>query len=95
VLVLALSTLISRVVWASRVFAYIGSASLIILMLHSPLQRRVIHPFLTHGVDATVTVVLTVSITVALICALDFWVIRRVRALGWVVYPRRDAAKAA
>jgi fucose 4-O-acetylase-like acetyltransferase len=93
--VLALSSLISRFVLASRVFSYIGSASLIILMLHSPLQRRVIHPFLTHDVGATATVLLTVAITVALICALDFWVIRRVRALGWVVYPRRDAAKAA
>jgi fucose 4-O-acetylase-like acetyltransferase len=92
--VLALSALISRVSWAARVFSYLGSASLVILMLHSPLQRRVIHPFLTRNVDTTTTVVLSVAITVALICAFDYWVLRRFRALGWVVYPHREAAKA-
>ena len=94
VLVLALSSLISRAIWASRLFAYIGSASLVILMLHSPLQRRVIDRLLAHDVDPVITVLMSVTFTVALICALDFWVIRRVRAFGWFVYPRRDPAGA-
>ena len=89
-LVSALSTLIARVPAISRLFAYFGSASLVILLLHSPLQRRVLEPFLAHGVSPWVAVVLSVSITVALISAFDLWILRRVRALGWVVYPRRS-----
>jgi fucose 4-O-acetylase-like acetyltransferase len=94
-LVFAAATLIARVPALSRVFAYLGSASLVILLLHSPLQRRVLDVFAPQGFSAWLTVVLSVSITVGLICAFDTWVLRRVRALGWVVYPRRDAAKPA
>jgi polysaccharide biosynthesis protein PslL len=94
-MVLALSSLIARIGWISRMFAYLGSASLVILMLHSPLQRRVLHPFIDAHVPGVVTVVATVAITVALICAFDHWVLRRVRALGWVVYPRREATSTA
>ena len=91
-LVFALSALISRVPAISRVFAYLGSASLVILLFHSPLQRRVLEPFLGHGISPWIAVALSVSITVALICAFDLWILRRVRALGWVVYPRRATA---
>lgn len=94
-LVFALATLVARVPALSRVFAYLGSASLVILLLHSPLQRRVLEPFVAHGVPSWATVVLSVSITVGLISALDLGILRRVRALGWVVYPRREAAKPA
>ena len=94
-LVFALSTLVARVPALARVFAYLGSASLVILLLHSPLQRRVLEPFVVRGIDSWVTVVLSVSITVALISAFDLWILRRVRALGWVVYPRREAARPA
>ena len=94
-LVFALSTLIARVPMLARLFAYFGSASLVILLFHSPLQRRVVEAFLAHSVSPWVTVVASVSITVALISALDIWILRRVRALGWVVYPRREAAKPA
>lgn len=89
-LVFALSTLIARVPAISRLFSYFGSASLVILLLHSPLQRRVLEWFQAQGVDPWVTVVLSVSITVALISVFDLGVLRRVRALGWVVYPRRS-----
>jgi hypothetical protein len=46
-------------------------------------------------VSPWIAVVLSVSITVALIGAFDLWILRRVRALGWVVYPRREAARPA
>jgi len=36
-------------------------------------------------------VVGSVVITVGLICAFDLLVLRRVHALGWVVYRRREA----
>ncbi|MEJ0039307.1 MAG: acyltransferase family protein [Gammaproteobacteria bacterium] len=94
-LVFALATLIARVPTIARLFAYLGSASLILLMLHSPLQRRVLELFVARDVGSWVSVVLSVSITVAFISAFDIWILRRVRALGWVVYPRREAAKAA
>jgi polysaccharide biosynthesis protein PslL len=94
-LVFALATLVARVPVMARVFAYLGSASLVILLFHAPLQRRVVDVFVAQGVDSWVAVVLSVSITVALISALDVWILRRVRALGWVVYPRREVAKPA
>jgi fucose 4-O-acetylase-like acetyltransferase len=87
-LVLALSKLICRSNRLARLFAYLGSSSLVILMLHYVLQPRVIHPFLDFRLPTAVKVVATVSITVALICAFDFCVLRRVRAMSWVVYPR-------
>jgi fucose 4-O-acetylase-like acetyltransferase len=93
--VFAVATLVARVPALSRVFAYFGSASLVILLLHSPLQRRVLDVFVAQGISAWLAVVLSVSITVGLISAFDTWVLRRVRALGWVVYPRREAAKPA
>jgi fucose 4-O-acetylase-like acetyltransferase len=93
--VFAVATLVSRVPAISRVFAYFGSASLVILLLHSPLQRRVLDVFVAQGISAWLAVVLSVSITVGLISAFDTWILRRVRALGWVVYPRREAAKPA
>jgi polysaccharide biosynthesis protein PslL len=94
-LVFAVSALVARVAAISRVFAYLGSASLVILLLHSPLQRRVLEAFVAQGLPSWAAVVLSVSSTVALISALDLCVLRRVRALGWVVYPRREAAKPA
>lgn len=94
-LVFALSTLVARVASVSRIFAYLGSASLVILLLHSPLQRRVLEPLIAHNVPSWLAVVVSVSITVGLISALDLCLLRRVRALGWVVYPRREAARAA
>jgi polysaccharide biosynthesis protein PslL len=90
-MVLALSRLIVRVGWAARLFAYLGSASLVILMLHSPLQRRMRHAFVSRDVPDVITIVAMVAITIALICAFDRWILRRVRAVGWVVYPRRGA----
>ena len=94
-LVFALSKLIARVPMLARLFAYFGSASLVILLFHSPLQRRVLETLVAHSVSPWVTVVASVSITVALISAFDIWILRRVRALGWVVYPRREVAKPA
>lgn len=94
-LVFAVSALMARVNAMSRVFAYLGSASLVILLFHSPLQRRVLEALVAQGMPSWTAVVLSVSITVALICALDLCVLRRVRALGWVVYPRREAARPA
>jgi fucose 4-O-acetylase-like acetyltransferase len=94
-LVFAVSTLVARVTAISRIFAYLGSASLVILLFHSPLQRRVLELFVAHGVPSWAAVVLSVSMTVALISAFDLCILRRVRALGWVVYPRREAAKPA
>ena len=94
-LVFALATLVAKVPSLARLFAYLGSASLVILLLHSPLQRRVLELFVARGIDSWIAVVLSVSITVALIGAFDLWILRRVRALGWVVYPRREAAKPA
>lgn len=94
-LVFALSTLMARVTAAARIFAYLGSASLVILLLHSPLQRRVLEPLVAHDVPSWLAVLASVSITVALISALDLCILRRVRALGWVVYPRREAARPA
>jgi len=91
VMVLALSTLLARVAWTARLFGYLGSASLIILMLHSPLQRRLISPILNSRFPEAITVVGSVVITVGLICAFDLLVLRRVHALGWVVYRRREA----
>jgi polysaccharide biosynthesis protein PslL len=94
-LVFALSALIARVPVVARLFAYFGSASLVILLFHSPLQRRVLEPFLAHGISPWIAVPASVSITVALISAFDLWILRRVRALGWVVYPRREVARPA
>jgi fucose 4-O-acetylase-like acetyltransferase len=94
-LVFALSTLIARVPVLARLFAYFGSASLVILLFHSPLQRRVVETLLAHSVSPWMTVVASFCITVALISAFDIWILRRIRALGWVVYPRREAAKPA
>jgi fucose 4-O-acetylase-like acetyltransferase len=90
-MVLALSRLIVQVGWAARMFSYLGSASLVILMLHSPLQRRMRHAFVSRDVPDVIAVVAMVAITIALICAFDRWILRRVRAVGWVVYPRRGA----
>jgi fucose 4-O-acetylase-like acetyltransferase len=90
-LVFALATLVARVPAVSRVFAYLGSASLVILLLHSPLQRRLLDSLGVVGMPSWAAVFLSVSITVALISALDLFILRRVRALGWVVYPRREA----
>jgi polysaccharide biosynthesis protein PslL len=94
VMVLALSKLIVRVGWAARMFAYLGSASLVILMLHSPVQRRLVYPFVSRGVPDVIAVMAIVVITIAAICAFDRWILRRVRAVGWVVYPRREAKTA-
>jgi fucose 4-O-acetylase-like acetyltransferase len=94
-LVFALATLVARVAAISRIFAYLGSASLVILLLHSPLQRRVLDALVSAGIPSWAAVLLSVSITVATICALDLFILRRVRALGWVVYPRREHAKPA
>jgi fucose 4-O-acetylase-like acetyltransferase len=94
VMVLALARLIVRVGWAARLFAYLGSASLVILMLHSPVQRRLLHPFVSRGVPDVVTVVALVVITIAVICAFDRWILRRIRAVGWFVYPHREARTA-
>jgi fucose 4-O-acetylase-like acetyltransferase len=91
VMVMALSTLVARIAWAARLFGYLGSASLVILMLHSPLQRRLVHPILNSHFPEAVTVVGSLVITVGLICAFDLLVLRRVHALGWVVYRRREA----
>ncbi len=66
-----------------------------ILLFHSPLQRRVLESLVAQGIPSWAAVVLSVSITVALISAFDLGILRRVRALGWVVYPRREAAKPA
>ena len=88
-LTFAVATLIARSPAIARHFAYLGSASLVILMLHSPLQRRILEPLMTHGVDRWIAVVVSVSLTIALICAIDLWILRRVGALGWVIYPRR------
>jgi fucose 4-O-acetylase-like acetyltransferase len=78
----------------TRLLAYLGSASLFILMVHAPLQRRVVDIFEALGVDAVTTVTPSVVLTVGIISAIDYWVLRRVRAFGWVVYPRRAAASA-
>jgi fucose 4-O-acetylase-like acetyltransferase len=94
-LVFAVATVVTRVPAMSRVLAYFGSASLVILLLHSPLQRRVLDGLAAHGVSGWLAVVLSVAATVGLISAFDTWVLRRVRALGWVVYPRREVAKPA
>ncbi len=64
-LVFALATLVARVSAVSRVFAYLGSASLVILLLHSPLQRRVLDVLVSVGLPSWVAVVLSVAITVA------------------------------
>jgi fucose 4-O-acetylase-like acetyltransferase len=93
-LVLAVSTVLARFQWVARPVAYLGSASLIILMLHSPLQRRVLEPLVDRSLNDGLVVVLSVAITVALICAFDRWVLRKVRAIGWFVYPRREAVSA-
>jgi fucose 4-O-acetylase-like acetyltransferase len=94
-LVFAVATLVARVPAISRVFAYLGSASLVILLLHSPLQRRALDGLAAHGVSGWLAVVLSVAVTVGFISAFDIWILRRVRALGWVVYPRREVAKPA
>jgi hypothetical protein len=59
----------------------------VILMLHSPLQRRLLDLFAAQGV--WISVVASASLTIALISAFDLWILRRVHALSWVVYPRR------
>ncbi len=95
-LVFALATLVGarsrRFRGSSRTWVLRAS---LILLFHSPLQRRVLEPLITHGIPSWATVMLSVSITVGLISALDLCILRRVRALGWVVYPRREAAKPA
>lgn len=91
-MVMALSTLIMRIAPVARLFAYLGTASLILLMLHHPLQRKVLPPLVSRDMNAFVAVVISFASTVALICALDQLVLRRVRLFGWFVYPRRPAA---
>jgi hypothetical protein len=59
------------------------------------LQKRVLEALVAQGISPWMAVALSVSITVALIAALDIGVLRRVRALGWVVYPRREVPKPA
>jgi len=90
VMIMALSTLVARVAWAARLFGYLGSASLIILMIHSPLQKRLVSPVLHAHLPDALTVVGSVGVTVGLICAFDLLILRRVHALGWVVYRRRE-----
>ncbi len=92
--VLALSARIARYAPAARLFSYLGSASLVLLMLHSPVQRRVLErlaPWVTNGpllaFGGTI-------VTVALICIIDVGALRRIPALGWVCYPRRAPATA-
>jgi hypothetical protein len=63
-------------------------------MLHQPLQRKVLAPLVSRDMNAFVAVVISFVSTVALICALDWLVLRRVRLLGWFVYPRRPASAA-
>ena len=94
-LVFSLATLVAQIAAISRVFAYLGSASLVILLFHSPLQRRVLESLVAQDIPSWAAVGLSVSTTVALISAFDLGILRRVRALGWVVYPRREAAKPA
>ena len=94
-MIVALSHLVARFALASRLLAYLGSASLVILMFHAPLQRQAVDHLQALGINAPITVMVSVLLTVAVIAAIDYWILRRVRAVGWVVYPRRVAASAA
>jgi fucose 4-O-acetylase-like acetyltransferase len=93
--IVALSHAVTRYAVISRVFAYLGSASLVILMLHAPLQRRTVDVLQALGLNVPMTVIVSIVLTVGVIAAIDYWILRRVRAFGWVVYPRRAAASAA
>ena len=92
---IALSSIIARKSMVARTFSYLGSASLVLLMLHSPVQRRVLEQLAPWiGSDAAL-IVLSTGATLAIICVIDLCVLRRIRALGWVCYPRNTAVGAA
>jgi fucose 4-O-acetylase-like acetyltransferase len=87
-LVIALSTLITRIPVLARVFAYLGSASLALLLFHSPIQRRVLEFLAPHLEGRLLVMALGTGLTVAIICLVDICILRRVPALGWICYPR-------
>jgi fucose 4-O-acetylase-like acetyltransferase len=94
-LVIALSTLIARHGLLARLFSYLGSASLVVLMFHGAVQRRLMDQLAPWVSNEIALAALGATLTVAAICAVDLVVLRRIPALGWVCYPRRAAARAA
>jgi len=92
---IALSSIIARTSMLGRLLSYLGSASLVLLMLHSPVQRRVLDQLAPWIANDTVLIVTSTCATVAIICVIDLCVLRRIRALGWVCYPRGSAVGAA
>ncbi len=52
-------------------FGYLGSASLIIFLVHSPLQRRVVDVLSLRGLSEAIVVVVSVAVTIAIIVAFD------------------------
>jgi fucose 4-O-acetylase-like acetyltransferase len=93
--VIGLSSLIARSQRLARPFAYLGSASLVVLMFHSPIQRRLLDQLAPWIPSEPMLVAVTTALTVAIVCAFDLGVLRRIPALGWLCYPRRTATSAA
>jgi len=89
-LVIGVSELIVRSQWLARVFAHLGSASLVVLIFHGPLQRRVLEWLAQWIALKPMLVILGTGLTVAIICAADLLVLRRVPALSWVYYPQHN-----
>ena len=90
VLVITLSALVARRPALARVFAYLGSASLALLLFHGPVQRRVVEHLAAGLEQPLVVVVLGTGLSVAIVCLADVCILRRMPAFGWICYPRRS-----
>ncbi|MET0499055.1 MAG: acyltransferase family protein [Steroidobacteraceae bacterium] len=72
----------------SRLARYVGTLSLIVLLFHMPIQRRIVD-LLSAGsfLPASVAAAFGASLTIAVIAALDAWVIRPLPLSRWIFHP--------
>jgi fucose 4-O-acetylase-like acetyltransferase len=88
-LVIGASALIVRGRRLVRPIAHLGSASLVVLIFHGPLQRRVLEWLGSWSLPQPLAIVLGTGLTIAMICAADLLVLRRVTAFSWIYYPQQ------
>jgi fucose 4-O-acetylase-like acetyltransferase len=88
-LVIGASELIVRGRRLVRPIAHLGSTSLVVLIFHGPLQRRVLEWLGSWSLPQPLAIVLGTGLTIAIICAADLVVLRRVSALSWIYYPQQ------
>jgi polysaccharide biosynthesis protein PslL len=88
-LIIGVSELVVRGGLFVRPIAHLGSASLVILIFHGPLQRRIVEWLASWALPPLATVVLGTGLTIALISIADGVLLRRVPALSWIYYSQQ------